>query len=85
MRESLARKVMIGAALLVWATTPVRADFDACLAGLRDQAEAAGISNATFDKVTSGLTPNDAESFLDAHRHLIDREGLDQIVVAAGA
>ena len=65
MRESLARKVMIGAALLVWATTPVRADFDACLAGLRDQAEAAGISNATFDKVTSGLTPNDAESFLD--------------------
>ena len=45
--------------------TALSADFDACLAAMRPDAAAAGISAATFDSVTRGLTPNDAGSFLD--------------------
>ncbi len=41
------------------------ADFDDCLASIRPEAINAGVSAATFDKVTSGLTPNDAGGFLD--------------------
>ncbi len=41
------------------------ADFDACLASIRPEAINAGVSAATFDKVTRGLAANDAGSFLD--------------------
>ncbi|MDB5535058.1 MAG: lytic transglycosylase, partial [Hyphomicrobiales bacterium] len=35
-----------------------RADFDSCLAGLRSAAAAQGVSNATFDRVMAGVTPD---------------------------
>ncbi len=41
------------------------ADFDACIASIRPEAIAAGVSTSTFESVTRGLTPNDAGSFLD--------------------
>ena len=47
------------------ATVPAAADFDDCLASMRGEAIAAGVSAATFDSATRGLTPNDAGGFLD--------------------
>ena len=41
------------------------ADFSACIAALRADAMAAGVSASTYDKVSRGLTPNDAAYFLD--------------------
>lgn len=40
-------------------------DFSTCLASIRAEALAEGVSAATFDKVARGLAPNDAATFLD--------------------
>ena len=47
------------------AATPAAADFSDCMASVRGEAMAAGVSAATFDSATRGLIPNDAASFLD--------------------
>jgi len=47
------------------AATPAAADFSDCMASVRGEALAAGVSAATFDSATRGLIPNDAASFLD--------------------
>ena len=47
------------------AAAPAAADFRSCIASIRGEALAAGVSAATFDSVTRGLEPNDAASFLD--------------------
>ena len=44
---------------------PASADFRSCMASVRGEALSAGVSAATFDSATRGLTPNDAASFLD--------------------
>jgi len=41
------------------------ADFGACIADMRAEAMATGVSASTYDTVTRGLTPNDAGAFLD--------------------
>jgi lytic murein transglycosylase len=41
------------------------ADLSACIAAMRPDAIAAGVSAAAYDSVTRSLTPNDAASFLD--------------------
>ena len=38
---------------------PARADFDGCLAGLRAQASAAGISGRAFEAATAGIAYDD--------------------------
>jgi lytic murein transglycosylase len=38
-------------------TSPARADFNACLAGVRAEAAKRGVSGATFDRVMAGVTP----------------------------
>lgn len=43
---------------LVAAAVPARADFQGCLAGLRAGAASKGVSGATFDRLTEGLTEN---------------------------
>lgn len=53
-----------GAALILMAG-PARADFSACLAGLRHAAAAAGVDQSTVASATNGLEPNDAVSFMD--------------------
>ena len=45
-------------ALALALTTPARAAFDDCLAGLRAAAGARGVSGATFDSATRGLSPD---------------------------
>ena len=47
------------------AASPAAADFADCIASLRGEALAAGVSAATFEGVTRTLAPNDAASFLD--------------------
>ena len=47
------------------AASPAAADFADCIASLRGEALAAGVSAATFEGVTRNLAPNDAASFLD--------------------
>ena len=47
------------------AATPAAADFADCMASVRGEALAAGVSAAAFDSATRGLTPNDAATFLD--------------------
>ncbi len=44
---------------------PALADFKSCVASVRGEALAAGVSAAAFDAATLGLAPNDAASFLD--------------------
>lgn len=39
------------------AATPARADWNACVAGLRSAATAQGVSGATFDSAMQGVTP----------------------------
>jgi lytic murein transglycosylase len=53
---TLARAV--AALFLGLAVTPAAADFRECLAGLRSQAAAKGVSGQTYDAVTSGLEPD---------------------------
>ena len=53
---TLARAV--AALFLCLAVTPAAADFRECLAGLRSQAAAKGVSGQTYDAVTSGLEPD---------------------------
>ena len=63
MRDSLLLRVVLAFACL--SSGAARADFRSCLAGLRGPAVEAGVSAATFDEQTRGLSPNDAASFLD--------------------
>jgi len=44
---------------------PASADFKSCMASVRGEALSAGVSAATYDSATRGLTPNDAAGFLD--------------------
>ncbi len=46
-------------------STPVRADWSSCLAGLRHAAGAAGVSSGTVAGALGSLEPNDAVSFMD--------------------
>jgi lytic murein transglycosylase len=48
----------VAALFLGLAVTPAAADFRECLAGLRSQAAAKGVSGQTYDAVTSGLEPD---------------------------
>lgn len=50
--------------LLLIGVTPARADFASCLAGVRQEARAAGVDARTIEAATSGLEPNDAVSFM---------------------
>ena len=50
--------LLIAAALLATAPALAQADFRSCLAGLRSDAAAKGISGATFDGVTADLQPD---------------------------
>lgn len=54
------RTLSLLAPLLLAAALPAAADpvFTACLDGLRPQADAAGISTETFDRLTAGLAPD---------------------------
>ncbi len=49
------------------ASSPTRADFQSCLAGLRQDAAKQGVPGATFDRVMAGVTPDakvlEAEAF----------------------
>ena len=65
MRDSLPVAALAGLALLIGVAGPATAAFDDCLASVRGEAASNGVSTATFDSVTRGLTPNDAASFLD--------------------
>jgi lytic murein transglycosylase len=46
------------AALVVSAAAPAAADFDSCVAGIRESAIAKGVSGSTFDRVMAGVTPD---------------------------
>ncbi len=60
------RTLALALAGLMGAASPAAAaDFNDCLASIRGDAIAAGVSGATFDSATRGLTPNDAGTFLD--------------------
>lgn len=43
---------------LVLAASAAQADFDSCVAGLRSEALAKGVSGATFDRAMAGVTPD---------------------------
>ena len=65
MRDSFAPRGALALIATLAATTLARADFQDCLASLRASAASHGVSTATFDQATRGLTPSDAASFLD--------------------
>jgi len=66
MRHSIRSKALTLALLgALAAATPAAADFADCIASVRRDALAAGVSATTFDSVTRGLAPNDAATFLD--------------------
>ena len=66
MRENYRPKVFTFALMgCLAAASPAAADFAKCIATLRGEALAAGVSAPTFEKVTRNLAPNDAASFLD--------------------
>ena len=54
------RPLMLAGSLLATATLPALAadDFSACLAGLRKDAAASGVSGATYERFTGGLEPD---------------------------
>ena len=53
------RSIAAGLSLAyIMAAGAARADFTACLAGLRSAAEAKGVSAQTFEQLTEGLQPN---------------------------
>ncbi len=52
------RVVSMGLASAIGFASPARADFAACVAGLRGAAEAKGVSAQTFAMLTDGLQPN---------------------------
>lgn len=52
------RMVLASFTLVALAAGPARADFQACLGGLRGAAAAKGVSAQTFDQLTQGLEPN---------------------------
>ena len=55
--KTLPMVAMIFSASIAQAAT-ARADFDACLTGLRAAAARQGVTNATFDRVMGGVTPD---------------------------
>jgi lytic murein transglycosylase len=61
MRESFLTVALLSAL----AATPASAQFASCIASLRSQAVAAGVTAETYDSLTRGLERNDAASFLD--------------------
>lgn len=62
-RHSRIRALLAACAVAAASETPA-ASFDACLAGLRSEAAAHGITAQTFDQATAGLEPD--QSVLDA-------------------
>ena len=67
MRDLPSPMIVILALLgVLGAASPATADFNDCMASVRGEALAAGVSAATFDTAANGLTPNDAGSFLDS-------------------
>ncbi len=57
--------LLAASAALLLVTGPARAEWSACLGGLRHAAAGAGVSQQAIASATDGLEPNDAVSFMD--------------------
>jgi lytic murein transglycosylase len=57
--------LLAACAALSLVSTPVRADWGSCVAGLRHAAAGAGVSQETISSALGSLEPNDAVSFMD--------------------